>query len=486
MAEKWSGPIEQIDDFRWRIPQSYKEGMRTDGLIYADREMLDSIMEDQAAEQVANVATLPGIQGCSMAMPDIHWGYGFPIGGVEASDPVEGVISPGGIGYDINCGVRMLRTDLSEGDVRPRLKELVSQLFRDIPSGVGSEGKIRVTSQVLEEVVTRGAQWMVSQGYGWKEDLEYTEQNGRFEGADPDTVSEKAKKRGSPQLGTLGSGNHFLEVQAVEEIYDPETARVFGIERIGQITVMIHTGSRGFGYQVCDDYLAVMQEATRKYGISLPDRQLACAPLHSPEAQKYMKAMMSAANYAWANRQAIAHWAREAFGKVFKEYPARLGMRQIYDVAHNIAKFEEHTIGGQTRRVCVHRKGATRAFPAGRPEIPEAYRPAGQPVLIPGDMGRYSYLLVGSEKSMQETFGTTCHGAGRVKSRKAAMRMAQGVNIAQELQKQGIIVQAASRDTLAEEASFAYKDVRSVVDVVHGAGISLKIARMKPLGVIKG
>jgi len=486
MTDRWKGPIEKVDDYRWKIPRSYKEGMRTDGIIYADERMLGSILDDQAAEQVANVATLPGIQGFSLAMPDIHWGYGFPIGGVEASDLEAGVISPGGIGYDINCGVRLLRTDLAEEDVRPRLKDLVSELFTNIPSGVGSEGKIRVTPKVLEEVVTKGAQWMVSQGYGWPEDLEFTEQGGRFEGANPDKVSEKAKKRGSPQLGTLGSGNHFLEVQVVDEIYDEKVARVFGIDSVGQITIMIHTGSRGFGYQVCDDYLVVMQQAVRKYGITLPDRQLACAPLKSPEAQSYLQAMMSGANYAWANRQAIAHWAREAFQKVFGMTPSRLGMRQVYDVAHNIAKIEEHLIDGQPRRVCIHRKGATRAFPPGRPEIPAAYREVGQPVLIPGDMGRYSYLLVGTRKAMQETFGTTCHGAGRVKSRKAAMKQAQGTDIAQELGKMGIIVQAASRDTLAEEASFAYKDVRNVVDVVHGAGISRKVARMRPLGVIKG
>jgi tRNA-splicing ligase RtcB len=455
-------------------------------MIYATEELLDHIRADMAPEQVANVACLPGIQGMSMAMPDIHWGYGFPIGGVAAMSWDEGVVSPGGVGYDINCGVRMLRTDLDQKDVEPRLQELVDTLFREIPSGVGSEGKLRLTEQELREVMRKGAKWAVEHGYGWPEDIEVTEEHGQLDLADPSTVSDKAIKRGRPQIGTLGSGNHFLEIQVVDEIYDEEVARVFGIDHVGQVTIMIHSGSRGFGYQICDDYLVVMQNAMRKYGISVPDKQLACAPITSPEGQKYLAAMACAANYAWANRQAMAHWTREAFSKVFGVGPHKLGMRQIYDVAHNIAKIERHEIDGKVEKVVVHRKGATRAFPPGHPDVPAVYRAVGQPVLIPGDMGRYSYLLVGTEQAMKETFGSTCHGAGRVLSRKAAMKESRGTDIQQELAEKGIIVRAASRGTLAEEAPEAYKDVSLVVEAAHETGISRKVARMRPLGVIKG
>ena len=421
-----------------------------------------------------------------MAMPDIHWGYGFPIGGVAAMSWEDGVISPGGVGYDINCGVRMLRTDLEREDVVPRMRDLVDALFRDIPSGVGSEGRIRLNEQELKNVMRKGGKWAVDQGYGWPEDIEATEERGQLDMADPSAVSERAIKRGRPQIGTLGSGNHFLEIQAVDEIYDPNAAQVFGIDHIGQVTVMIHSGSRGFGYQVCDDFLAVMQNAMRKYDINVPDRQLACAPIKSPEGQEYLAAMACAANYAWANRQAMAHWTREVFSQVFGVGPHKLGMRQIYDVAHNIAKIEEHEIDGRKEKVVVHRKGATRAFPAGHPDVPGPYKSVGQPVLIPGDMGRYSYLLVGTEQAMKETFGSTCHGAGRVMSRKAAMRESRGLDIQQELAKKGIIVKAASRGTLAEEAPEAYKDVSLVVETAHETGISRKVARLKPLGVIKG
>jgi len=486
MPEAWNGPLINNGTHRWLIPKSYKPGMRTDGLIFASEELLPSIREDQAPEQVANVAFLPGIQGKSLAMPDIHWGYGFPIGGVAAMSVEDGVVSPGGVGYDINCGVRMLRTDLEAKDVKPRMQQIIDALFSDVPSGVGSEGRIRLSEQSLREVMRKGAKWAVEQGYGWKEDIDVTEEKGMLEGADPDAVSERAIKRGRPQIGTLGSGNHFLEIQVVDEIYDEEVARVFGIDHVGQVTIMIHSGSRGFGYQICDDYLIVMANAMRKYHISVPDRQLACAPVQSPEGQRYIAAMACAANYAWANRQAMAHWTREAFSRVFGQGPHKLGMRQVYDVAHNIAKIEEHDVDGKRMKLVVHRKGATRAFPPGHPDVPEQYRSVGQPVIIPGDMGRYSFLLVGTEQAMKETWGSTCHGAGRLLSRKAAVKESRGTDIQQELAQKGIVVKAASRGTLAEETPEAYKDVSLVVETAHETGISRKVARMKPLGVIKG
>ncbi len=486
MSEVWKGPLEQIDEYRWRIPKSYKPGMRVDGIIFASKRMIEQIKQDQAPEQVANVAFLPGIVKASLAMPDIHWGYGFPIGGVAAMDLEEGVISPGGVGYDINWGVRLLRTDLTEKEVRPRLKELVDQIFRDVPAGFGGEGLIKLNKKELREVMLKGAQWMVEHGYGWEDDVLHTEALGRLDMPDPDTITEKAIERGKDQLGTLGGGNHFLEIQVVDEIYDPVVAEKFGITQVGQVTVMIHTGSRGFGHQTCQDHLDIMEEAHRKYGIVLPDRQLACAPLNSEEGQTYLRAMHCAANFAFANRQAIAHWVRQAFAKVFRSTPESLGIRQVYDVAHNIAKIEEHIVDGKPIKVCVHRKGATRAFPPGHPEVPEVYREVGQPVLIPGDMGRYSFVLVGTQKAMEETFGTTCHGAGRMMSRKGALREARGRNIAKEMEEQGIIVRAQNKATLGEEASYAYKDVANVVEVVHNAGISRKVAKLRPIGVVKG
>jgi len=486
MSQVWKGPLEQIDEYRWRIPKSYKPGMRVDGLIFASKAMIEQIKQDQAPEQVANVAFLPGIVGCSIAMPDIHWGYGFPVGGVAAMDVEEGVISPGGIGYDINCGVRLLRTDLTEQKVRPRLKELLDQIFRDVPAGFGGEGLIKTTRADLRQVMLKGAHWMVEHGYGWEDDLAHTEATGRLDMPDPDVITEKAIERGKDQLGTLGGGNHFLEIQVVDEIYDPVAAEAMGITQVGQVTIMIHTGSRGFGHQTCQDHLDIMEEAHAKYGISLPDRQLACAPIKSEEGQTYLRAMHCAANFAFANRQAIAHWTRQAFAKIFNATPESLGMRQVYDVAHNIAKIEEHEWDGKKVRVCVHRKGATRAFPSGHPETPEAYRAVGQPVLIPGDMGRYSFVLVGTEGAMRESFGTTCHGAGRMMSRKGALREAKNRNIAKEMEAQGILVRAQNKATLAEEASYAYKDVANVVEVVHNAGIARKVARLRPIGVVKG
>jgi tRNA-splicing ligase RtcB len=483
---RWEGRLRKVDDYRWEIGRDYKPGMRVPGLIYADEHMLEFILNEQAPEQVANVAFLPGIVGKSLAMPDIHWGYGFPIGGVAATRIDDGVISPGGVGFDINCGVRLLRTNLSEEEVRPELEGLLSRLFGDIPSGLGSEGRIRLKEKGLDDILVKGAAWAVGHGYGNEEDLELTEEGGCLGGADPDEVSEKAKKRGIPQAGTLGSGNHFLEIQVVEEIYEPAIARIYGIEEMGQVLILIHTGSRGFGYQVCDDYLKTMGAAMKKYDISLPDRQLACAPVKSPEGQAYLSAMACAANYAWANRQCITHWTRECFADVLDMSPQDLGMRLVYDVAHNIAKIEEHTVDGNRLRLCVHRKGATRAFPAGHRDVPSRYRSVGQPVLIPGDMGRCSYIAIGTERAMEETFGSTCHGAGRVKSRSEAKRILRGVDIAAELAAKGIIVKAASRSSLAEEASQAYKDVTEVVHIAEGAGICRKVAKARPLGVIKG
>ncbi|MDW8106004.1 MAG: RtcB family protein [Armatimonadota bacterium] len=385
-----------------------------------------------------------------------------------------------------NCGVRLLRTDLTEKQVRPRLKELVDQIFRDVPAGFGGEGLIRVNRQELRQVMLKGAHWMVEHGYGWEDDLAHTEANGRLDMPDPDVITEKAIERGKDQLGTLGGGNHFLEIQVVDEIYDPQAAAAMGLTQVGQVTIMIHTGSRGFGHQTCQDHLDIMEQAHKKYGISLPDRQLACAPIKSEEGQTYLRAMHCAANFAFANRQAIAHWVRQAFAKIFKSTPESLGMYQVYDVAHNIAKIEEHEWEGKKIRVCVHRKGATRAFPPGHPETPAAYREIGQPVLIPGDMGRYSFVLVGTEGAMRESFGTTCHGAGRMMSRKGALREAKKRDIAKELEKQGIIVRAQNKATLGEEASYAYKDVADVVEVVHNAGIARKVARLRPIGVVKG
>jgi tRNA-splicing ligase RtcB len=483
---EWHGEFIKVDNNRFRIPKTYKPGMRTDGLIYASEVMIEKIKQDQAPEQIANVATLPGIVGYAMAMPDIHWGYGFPIGGVAAFDTEKGIISPGGVGYDINCGVRLLRTDLTHNDIKNRIQELVRSLFNNIPSGVGSKGKIRIDEREVKEVLKNGAQWALKKGYGWKEDIEKIEENGALKGANPDKVSRRALERGRPQLGTLGAGNHFLEIQIVEDIYDRESAKVLGIDDVGQITIMIHTGSRGLGYQVCDDNVKVLGKVTRKYGIDIPDRQLACAPINSPEGKSYFEQMACAANYAWANRQCIMHWVRESFEKILGKKARDLGMHLIYDVAHNIAKFEEHTVAGEMKKVCVHRKGATRAFAAGHKDIPLIYKNIGQPVLIPGDMGTHSYLLLGTEKAMQETFGSTCHGAGRMMSRTKAMQRTKGRRIDKELADKGIFVLSASGEVLRQEVPEAYKDIDMVVDAVHNAGISKKVARMRPIGVVKG
>jgi tRNA-splicing ligase RtcB len=460
--------------------------MRVDGRVYADEKLMRSIKTDQSLQQVANVAHLPGIVKHSLAMPDIHWGYGFPIGGVAATDPEnDGVISPGGVGYDINCGVRLVRTNLKTEDVRGKTKDLISAIFAKSPCGVGKEGNIALSPKEERDALYRGSEWAVESGYGWPQDLEFTEERGRLKNADPNAVSQRAFTHGKRQLGTLGSGNHFLEIQRVDRIFDPQAAQVLGLEE-DQITVMIHSGSRGLGHQVCGDYLRNLGNVTQKYGYQLPDRQLVCVPVNSKEGQRYMSAMACAANYAWANRQCLMHWTREVLQDFLGMSASELGLELIYDVAHNIAKFEDHVVDGVARKLCIHRKGATRAFPPQHPDLPAKYSSIGQPVIIPGDMGTASYVLVGTDRAMEETFGSTCHGAGRVMSRKAAIRATKGRPLQRELEDQGIFVRARGRETLQEEAPEAYKDVDEVVKAAHEAGISLRVARMRPLAVMKG
>jgi len=479
-----TGILREAGPCRWEIPQSYKPGMRVPGRVYSSREMLESIARDQVLDQVANVATLPGIVGASLAMPDVHWGYGFPVGGVAAMRVTDGVISPGGIGYDISCGVRLLATNLDAGEIGPRIHDLADVLYKTVPAGVGGSTQVKVRSRGdFDRVLREGARWAVQAGYGFQNDLEYIEESGRLQGADPGVISDRARERGTKQIGSLGSGNHFLEVQRVDEIFDPATAEAFGLWK-GQVVIFIHTGSRGFGHQVCTDSLHDMAGAIKRYGIEVPDRQLDCAPIRSEEGTTYLAAMACAANFAWANRQCLTHWARGAMHRVFGLRPEEV--RLVYDVSHNIAKFERYEVDGEPTEVCVHRKGATRAFPAGHPALSPAVRSHGQPVLIPGDMGRYSYVAVGTEGAMRETFGSTCHGAGRRQSRGAAKRALAGVDIAAEMKKQGIIVRAQNPKLLAEEASEAYKDVAEVVEVVQQAGISRTVARLRPLAVIKG
>ncbi len=482
----FAGPLQQIDDCCWRIPKDYKPGMQVEGRIFADENLLPQIRNDQAPEQVANVAFLPGIQTASLAMPDIHWGYGFCIGGVCATDPeAGGVVSPGGVGYDINCGVRLMRTNLVRDDVQPRIRELTELLFRRIPAGVGRGGSYLFGGKELKRILAEGAAYLQERGWATPADLEHTEAGGCLEDARPDQLSERALKRGGDQCGTLGSGNHFLEVQVVDEVLDDQAARTMGLEK-DQVCVMIHSGSRGLGYQVCDDALRDLRTVPAKYGIELPDRQLACAPVDSPEGERYLGAMRAAANFAWANRQLLMWQTREVLADFFGRPWESLQMNLIYDVAHNIAKIEEHTVDGRSRRVCVHRKGATRAFPPGHPEVPPRYRQIGQPVIIPGDMGRASWVLVGQPRSMEQTFGTTCHGAGRVMSRKAAVQDARGRRIDHELAQRGVVARCRNWKGLAEEQPAAYKDVSLVVDVVHQAGLASKVARLRPIGVVKG
>ncbi len=474
---------EKLDDNRWLLPQT--GAMRVPGIIYANENIHDLLRHDESARQVANVAHLPGIVNFSLAMPDVHWGYGFPIGGVAAFDLETGVVSPGGVGYDINCGCRLMATNLTFPDIREKLKELTTALYHRIPSGVGSTGYVKLSGKDQKKVLEEGAAWAVKAGYGSAQDLETTEDGGCLGGADPEQVSARALERGKQQLGTLGSGNHFLEIETVEEIFDETAARVFGLHK-GQIVIMIHTGSRGLGYQICDDYLALMVKHQAQTGISLPDRQLACAYLSSRRGQNYLAAMACGANYAWANRQILMYLTREVLEKTLRASPRELGMRLVYDVCHNIAKIEKFSVAGQEKKLCVHRKGATRAYPAGHEAIPACYRSVGQPVLIPGDMGSGSYVLTGQAKAMDETFGSACHGAGRVMSRSQAIRSSRGRSISRELADRGVLVMAGSKGTLGEEMPEAYKNVHDVVEVVHDAGIAKKAARLKSLACIKG
>ena len=476
--------IEKIDDWTWRVPREGR--MQTDGIVFADERLLDSIRGDKCLEQVANVACLPGIVGPSIGMPDIHWGYGFPIGGVAGFDLEEGVVSPGGVGYDINCGVRLLTTNLQIDDVRERVPDLVQGLYRNIPSGVGRARKdLRLDRRDARKMATQGAKWAIDRGFGEAEDLDYIEEGGCLEGADFALVSERAFERGRRQLGTIGSGNHFVEVGFVDKVFDPRLAARIGLYP-DTLTVIIHTGSRGFGHQICDDSLRSMRRASERYGIYLPDRQLCCAPLRSDEGRRYLAVMKCGANFAFNNRQLVTHWVRETFERDLGLTPNEHGVQVVYDVCHNIAKVETHVVDGESRKVCVHRKGATRSFPAGHPDVPAVYRDVGQPVLVPGDMGRYSYVLVGHPESPDFTFASCPHGAGRLLSRKAARRATKNRNIIQELAEQGISVAAASRATVDEEFPDAYKDVARVADVVHNAKLAIKVARLRPVGVVKG
>ena len=477
--------LERIDEVTWEIPRT--GAMRVPGRIIANEKLLEPILRDKAADQVANVACLPGIVGYAMAMPDAHWGYGFPIGGVAATDPeAGGVVSPGGVGYDINCGCRLMTTNLEYETVKPRLHDMVVGLYRDIPCGVGSEGAIaKLSAKDLRRVLETGARWAVQAGFGSEADLDTTEDRGCIEGADADAVSQRAMSRGENQLGTLGSGNHFVEFGVVEQILDARTAEVYGLVE-GAVTLMIHSGSRGLGYQICDDFIQVMLKASAKYGIHLPDRQLCCAPVHSPEARNYLAAMAAAANYAWANRQIMLELARRSLQHTLHLSPRDLGGRLLYDVCHNIAKFEMHEIGGVRKRLCVHRKGATRAFPGSRDEVPPVYRGVGQPVLVPGDMGTGSYVCAGAEDALSKTFGSCCHGAGRRLSRTAASKGRDANDLIHELEDRGIVVMARSKRTLTEESPEAYKDIDAVAEVVAKAGLSRLVARIRPVGVIKG
>jgi len=480
-----SEDLKQISSEIYEVPIGYKAGMKVPGRIYVDSNLLRGI-DRGTVTQVANVACLPGIKKYSMAMPDAHLGYGFPIGGVAGFDAVDGVISPGGIGYDINCGVRLLRTDLERKDVDDKLSKLIEAAFRNVPSGLGSKGKIRLGPRQINEVLEEGAAWAVRNGYGWEADLEHMEENGGLDSADSSKVSQRAKQRGIPQLGSLGSGNHFLEIQYVDQIFDQEAASIMGIDRPGQITTMIHTGSRGCGHQICSDYLRVMESAIKKYRIGIPDRELACAPTESPEAEAYFSAMSAGANFAWGNRQMIMHWIRESFEQVLGQSAESMGMNLIYDVAHNIGKRETHTVEGEKMDLYIHRKGATRSFGPGEDSVPSDYSKIGQPVIVPGDMGTASYLMVGTGKAMDETFGSTCHGAGRFMSRSRAKRQFYGEKVKSDLRAKGILVKAASMPVIAEEAPGAYKDIDNVVEVCHRVGISKKVARLRPLAVAKG
>jgi tRNA-splicing ligase RtcB len=469
----------------YEIEPDSSQGMRVPVTIYANENLLEKMMSDRTIRQAINVSSIPGIVGSSIVLPDGHEGYGFPVGGVAAMDAEEGMISPGGVGYDINCGVRLLRTGLKENEVRPKLKDLVTDLFNSVPSGVGSKGAIKLNQSQLDEVLVKGVGWAINNGYGNKEDAEVCEENGNIANADPDKVSDRAKKRGAPQLGSLGSGNHFLEIQKVAEIHDEEAAKRMGLEK-DQVTILTHCGSRGFGHQVCSDYLRVSEQALKKYDISLPDRELACVPNSSEEGESYRKAMFAALNFAWSNRQMITHWTRKSFERVFKQSESDLEMNLVYDVAHNIAKVEKHNVDGKLRSVVVHRKGATRAFPANRDEVPSKYRDLGQPIFIPGSMGTASWVLLGQPNSMNLTFGSTAHGAGRTMSRSKARRNYTESQVKKYLSDKGIVVKSLTRDGIVEETPQAYKDVDSIVNVSHELKIATKVTKLVPIGVIKG
>ena len=475
----------KIGENQYQIDADSNLGMKVPVRIYADEPLLQKMLLDRTITQARNVSCIPGIVGQSIVLPDGHEGYGFPVGGVAAMDAEEGMISPGGVGYDINCGVRLLRTNLTEQEVRSKLKELVNDLFSSIPSGVGSKGAIRLSPSELDEVLVRGVSWAIDHGYGSSNDSDVCEENGQIPNADPNKVSDKARKRGAPQLGSLGSGNHFLEVQKVTEIHDEEAANRMGIKE-GTITILIHCGSRGFGHQVCSDYLRVAEQAMKKYDINLPDRELACVPNTSEEGESYRKAMFAALNFAWSNRQMITHWTRKSFERVFNQTESDLDMKLVYDVAHNIAKIEKHKVDGKERKVVVHRKGATRAFPANRDEIPLRYRDLGQPVLVPGSMGTASWILLGQPNSMDLSFGSTAHGAGRTMSRTKARRNFNEDDVKKSLNEKGIFIKALTRDGIVEETPQAYKDVDAVVNVSHNLGIATKVAKLVPIGVIKG
>ncbi|HOO55447.1 MAG TPA: RtcB family protein [bacterium] len=481
----WQKCFHKISDYKIKIPRTCEQGMRVPGMVYAGPRILESLLSDDALQQVVNVAMMPGIQKFSLAMPDIHFGYGFPIGGVAAMSVDDGVISPGGVGFDINCGVRLISTNIEIQDIRKKADRICSQLFRDIPTGLGCKGEIRLDKKKMDRYLSRGATQAVKDGYGWDEDIEFCEANGALEVENTEGVSPRARERGRDQLGTLGSGNHFVEIQEIQEIFDERAARIMGLDK-GFAAVMIHSGSRGLGHQVCDDFIRIMREAGNRYGIELPDRQLSCAPVKSPEGRDYLEAMSAAANFAWANRQVLMHRTRHAFESVFGASAEKLGMHLVYDVAHNIAKIETHTIDGSKTKLCVHRKGATRAFPAGHPEIPARYSGIGQPVFVPGDMGRASYVLLGTECAMDETWGSICHGAGRLKSRSAAKKHFSASRVIEDLESRGVTMQARSKQSILEEAPQAYKNVDHVVDTCVNAGLATIVAKLRPVVVIKG
>jgi len=481
----WNGKLSKIDDNRWEISKEEFPGMRTNAIIYASESMIGNILADNAPQQAANVACLPGIVGSSMAMPDIHWGYGFPIGGVAAVDADSGSISPGGIGFDINCGVRLIKTNLTVDDLGGKVNVLVDELYKNVPSGLGSKGLTKVGNKELDEILVNGSRWAVENGYGWERDIEATEEKGQMADADPSTVSDKARKRGLPQLGSLGSGNHFLELDVVDDVFDKDVAERFGLKE-GAITVTVHCGSRGCGHQIATEYLQEMERYVRNNNIELPDRQLACAPLDSKLGDDYYKAMCCGANYAWANRQMITHWIRESFENILGGSAEDMGMDVVYDVAHNIAKKERHDVDRHHEDVLVHRKGSTRAFAAGRSEITQMYRDVGQPVIIPGDMKIGTYVLVGKKGAMEETFGSTCHGAGRKMSRTAALKGLKASDVKNEMRKNNIYLRSGSDEGLLEEAPAAYKDVDEVIKVVCNAGLTDKVAKLTPIGVVKG